>query len=162
METVIDASAKFAKKRTDDFSAKIGSVASSIADTFASQEANEKLVNSMIGSARKSLNDIISQRRFRLAVPSAFGPDEWGPNALVFDVISTTHPNSSDYDEIMTFIKDNETIFVRSLEHLRKTMKQIEATADSMKWGASWKRYTTWSTFVSDAQRFINVVEGAL
>jgi hypothetical protein len=147
-ETVIDASKKFADRRTQNFRQKMQKLANDIPNVFARQEKQEKEINSRLNNLRTIVNRLVNQKRGRLAVPGAFSDGHWGPEASFLNIIAYSSERDDYYPELKRFVRSNAAAFERASNSLKAELAQIENDADELEWPAPWRRYTNWAYIV--------------
>ena len=66
-----------------------------------------------------------------LASPQLFTPDEFGPNARLFDVFSLSLADDKNYESIRRFARINEAGLLRTVDRMTAGLAKIEHDADS-------------------------------
>lgn len=161
-EIFIDAKKRFAKKRANDFSKKIQHLVDDTPNIFERQSEQEKYINDRLDAVMLVPNKFVSQKRMRLAVPDAFGDNEFDQSASVFDIINLSDPQDYYYDSLKAFAKANAEQLLNAHEHMKFMLLEIETDADAMDWPAPWRRYTRWGSISSNVNYFASKLKKIL
>lgn len=162
-EEVIDAKKRFTDKRNADFQKKIGDFASSAEDDFAKQEQQEFKANKMMSDLKVEATSLISQKKLALSIPGAFDDnDGFGRNASVFDIVMLSSSRDPHWNFLVKFIQNNASAFKKSVDTFFVGVSELEEEFNSWKWPAPWTRYTNWSSFRSDLNRYFGTINTAL